>query len=273
MDLQWDLDRNGSYETTGNVVPFDATDLDGPDVIVLPVQARHPFGGPAGQTTALVTILNVPPSISPLVLRDSAGNEVNVDVPFVLTGLPITASASFSDPGRLDHQTATLGWGDGVVDPNTVFALFDEAFGDGDGAVRHTHRFTHAGSFGVVLTVTDDDAGTDSESATVAVLTPEQAVKEILRLLDNIIASTTDGKVLKNLQKARKALAGSVVGVSANGALTMIRSGINPAAVAILLVEAINQLEAAQAGGADVATLIALLEQVAAALPQPGRAL
>ena len=271
--LQWDLDRNGSYETTGNVVPFDATGLDGPAVISLPVQAQHPFGGPAGQTTALVTILNVPPSISPLVLRDSAGNEVNVDVPFVLTGLPVTASASFSDPGRLDHQTATLAWGDGVVDPNTVFALFDEAFGDGAGAVRHTHRFTHAGSFGVVLTVTDDDAGTDNESATVKVLTPEQAVKEILRLLDNIITSTTDGKVLKSLQKARKALAGSVVGVSANGALTMIHAGINPAAVAILLVEAINQLEAAEAGGANVATLIALLEQVAAALPQPGRAL
>ena len=267
VDLQWDLDRNGSYETTGNVVPFDAAGLDGPDVIALPVQARHPFGGPTGQATAIVTIRNVPPSIAPLVLRDSAGNEVNVDVPFVLTGLPLTAGASFTDPGRLDHQTATLDWGDGSVDPNAAFSLFDEAFGDGAGAVRHTHRYARAGSFGVALTVTDDDAGTDTESATVTVLTPEQAVTEILKRLDDIIAGTTDARVLKSLQKARKALAGSVVGVSANGALARIQAGTNRAAVAILLVEAINQLEAAEAGGADVATLIALLEQVAAALP------
>jgi hypothetical protein len=267
LDLQWDLDRNGSYETTGNVVPFDATNLDGPAVVNIPVQARHPFGGPTGQATALVTILNVPPSIAPLVLKDSAGNLVNVDVPFVLKGLPVTVSTGFTDPGRLDHQTATLAWGDGSLDPNTAFTLFDEAFGDGTGSVRHTHRFAQAGSFGIVLTVTDDDAGTDSESATVTVLTPEEAVKEILRQLDDIIADTADGKVLKELQKARKALAGSVVGVSANGALARIQAGTNRAAVAILLIEAINQLEAAQAGGADVATLIALLEQVVAALP------
>ena len=67
--------------------------------------------------------------------------------------------------------------------------------------------------------------------------------------------------------KARKALAGSVLGVSANGALARIQAGTNRAAIAFLLVEAINQLEAAEAGGADVATLIALLEQVAAVLP------
>jgi len=267
VDLQWDLDRNGSYETTGNVVPFDATGLDGPDVLALPVQARHPFGGPTGQATALVSVRNVPPAIAPLVLRDSGGNLVNVEVPFVLKGLPVTASASFSDPGRLDHQTATLGWGDGTVDPNTVFTLFDEAFGDGSGAVRHTHRFARAGSFGVVLTVTDDDAGTDSESATVQVLTPEQAVQEILKRLDALIATTTDIKVLKPLQKARKALAGSIVGVSSNGALAKIQAGANRAAIAFLLADAVNQLESAEEGGADVTTLIALLKQVSAALP------
>ena len=50
-------------------------------------------------------------------VTDSAGRQVNVEVPFVLTDLPVTVSAAFSDPGVLDHQTATLAWGDGSVDP------------------------------------------------------------------------------------------------------------------------------------------------------------
>ena len=62
------------------------------------MQAQHPSGGPAGQTTARVTVLNVAPKLSEFRVTDSAGSEVNVDVPFVLTGLPVTVSADFSDP-------------------------------------------------------------------------------------------------------------------------------------------------------------------------------
>ena len=75
-----------------------------------------------------------------------------------------------------------------------------------------------------MLSVTDDDGGADSESAGVDVLTPEQAVEEILDLLDGVIASTTDNNVRKDLEKARKALAGSNAQGS-NGALAMIRAG------------------------------------------------
>ena len=266
LDLQWDMDGNGSYEKTGNVVPFSAAGLDGPAVIDIPVQAVHPFGGRPGQTVSTVKVLNVAPALTPLVLEDSSGNRVNVDVPFVLTGLPVTARATFTDPGLPDHQTATLDWGDGSVDQNPAFATFDEAFGDGTGAVLHTHAFPDAGTLQVALTVTDDDAGTDSETVTVEVLTPEKAVEKILSQLDDIIAHTVDLRVRKILLKARKALAGSEVGFSANGALSMIRAGLDPAAIAFVLQQAINRLEEAGARGVDVATLVALLEQVAAAL-------
>ncbi|MDO8631135.1 MAG: hypothetical protein Q7R41_11645 [Phycisphaerales bacterium] len=266
IDLQWDLDGSGSYETTGNVVSFDAAGLDGPSVVDVPVQAQHPFGGSPGQTIARVTVRNVAPRLTPLSLTDGAGNEVNVDVPFMLTGLPLTVSATFVDPGLADHQTATLAWGDGSTDAESAFTSFDEAFGDGTGAVSHTHRYTLAGSYPIALSVLDDDGGVGTESTVARVVTPEQAVAEILGLLDGVIAGTTDNSVLKELQKARKALAGSLVGESANGALAMIKAGNDPSAIAFLLQQAIFRLQLAQAGGADVATLIALLEQVIAAL-------
>jgi hypothetical protein len=152
------------------------------------------------------------------------------------------------------------------VDPSTVFTVFDEAFGDATGAVSHAHSYTVSGSYTIELSVADDDGGADAESTIVRALTPEEALEEILDALDVIIAGTTDASVLRELLKARKALAGSLVGESANGALPMIRAGNDDASVAFMLEQAVFRLQLAQAAGADVATLIALLEQVAAAL-------
>ena len=43
--LQWDLDVNSSYETTGSPVTFSAAAFDGPSVVTVPVQAHHPSSG------------------------------------------------------------------------------------------------------------------------------------------------------------------------------------------------------------------------------------
>ena len=43
--LQWDLDVNGSYESTGHSVTYRA--VEGPATISIPVQAQHPAGGDA----------------------------------------------------------------------------------------------------------------------------------------------------------------------------------------------------------------------------------
>ena len=80
------------------------------------------------------------------------------------------------------------------------------------------HHYTLASSYPVELSVTDNDGGTDSESAVVKVVTPEQAVEAIIDLLDGLIASTMDTNVRKDLEKARKALVGNPNGE--NGALT-----------------------------------------------------
>ncbi len=263
VELQWDLDLNGSFESTGSPVVFSALALDGPTVVQVPARAQDPFGGPPSQTTARVNIRNVAPEIAQFLVTDGAGNEVNVDVPFVLTGLPIIVSAGFSDPGVLDHQTASLAWGDGSVDLNSAFVTFDEAFGDGTGQVVHTHPYALAGSFGITLSLSDDDGGVDAESAAVQVKTPEQAVEEIIDLIDDLIAGTSNSRVRKALEKARKALAGNANGQ--NGALNKIQNGQKAAAIAFLN-QAINRLREAEAGGANVTMLIAILEQVIAAL-------
>lgn len=259
--LRWDLDLNGSFEATGSPVTFQA--VEGPQEVSVPARAQHPSGGPVGEAAVKIKIRNVAPQLTPLLVTDSAGHLVNVEVPFVLTGVPVTAAATFTDPGLIDHQTATIAWGDGAVEPQTTFTAFDEALGDGTGSVSHTHRYTLAGLQTIALSVSDDDAGVDAESVAVRVLTPEQAVLEILARLDVVIAGTTDREILKDLEKARRALAGNHSGNM--GALEAIRDGNDQAAVAFLE-QAVFWLREAQADGADVALLISLLEQVVASL-------
>lgn len=262
--LRWDLDVDGSFETTGSPVAFSATAFDGPSIVAVPAEARDAGGGPAGHAAATVTVRNVAPLLAGFRVEDGAAHQVNVEVPFVLTNLPVTVRAGFTDPGVLDRQTATLAWGDGSVDAQTAFGTFDEAFGDGTGSLAHTRAYAVPGSYPLALTVRDDDGGEDAESAVVRVVTPEQAVGEIVGLIDQAIAGATSADVRKSLEKARKALAGSNDN-SQNGALPMIEAGNTAAALAFLR-QAISWLERARADGADTAILIALLQQVVLAL-------
>ena len=262
INLFWDLNRDGIFDVQGNTANFSA--VDGPAEVLIPVEARHSMGGSPGTANAVVTIRNVAPQFSQFSFVDSSGNPINSVVPWVLTGVPVRVSANFTDPGVLDHQTAQISWGDGTTNPNTAFNAFDEAFGDRTGSLSHSHVFNAAGTYAVQLIIADDDSGLDMESANVRVVTPEQAVIEIIAMIDNVIASTTDAQMLNKLQQARRALAGTNEH-SQDGALNMIRSGENEAAASFALTSA-TWLQRAAEGGADVAVPIALLQQVAAAL-------
>ena len=262
VNLSWDLNGDGIFEVPGNIANFNA--IDGPTVIGIPVEARHSMGGAPGTVNAFVTIKNVAPQFSQFSFVDSGGNPISSVVPWVLTGLPVGLAANFTDPGVLDHQTAQISWGDGTSDPNTAFNLFDEAFGDGTGSLSHSHIFNAAGTYAVQLTINDNDADSDMESTNVRVVTPEQAVIELIAMIDAVIASTTDTKVRAQLQQARRALTGTNAN-SQDGALKMIRAGENEAAAAFALTSA-QWLQQVAESGTDVAVPIALLQQVAAAL-------
>jgi hypothetical protein len=244
--LRWDLDLNGSFETAGSPVTFNALAIDGPSLVNVPAQAQRASGGPIGQATARIIVRNVAPLLTQFHVTNGAGRELNVEVPFVLTNQPVSVGSSFTDPGVLDHQTATLAWGDGVVEAQTAFASFDEAFGDGTGALSQSHTFATAGTYAITLSVIDDDGGTNVKSASLRVLTPEQAVSEIIDMLDAMIAATTDDDVRRDLERARKALAGNPDG--SNGALEKIHNG-NYSSAQTFLREANDWLERARQDG------------------------
>src|SRR4030095_10518243 len=262
INLLWDIDRDGTFEVQGNTANLNA--VEGPAVLKIPVEARHSMGGAPGTANAVVTIRNVAPQFTQFASVDSGGNQINSDVPWVLTGLPVGVGAIFSDQGILDHQTAQISWGDGTNDSETAFNSFDEAFGDRIGSLSHDHVFTASGTYAIQLAIADDDGDWDLKSANIRVLTPEQAVIELIAMIDGVIVSTTNTRVLADLQQARRALTGSNQN-SNNGALQMIRSGENEAAAAFALSSAMWLQQAAE-NGANVATQIALLQQVAAAL-------
>jgi hypothetical protein len=270
--LQWDLDGDTAFERSGKEVEFSAGDLDGPYQVLLGVRAKHPTDesdlGSSPPMNAAVRIRNVAPTIGLHELRDSLGNRVGTTagtVPFVLQGLPVTLTASFTDPGKPDHQTAQLSWGDGIVDSNAAFVQFTDAQGGAVGTLRHAHVYAASGDRTLQTRVTDDDGGTTALSLPVRVLTPTQAVFEIGAILNVLISATSEAEVRRDLEGARMALLGSRAAASQSGAFDMISAGQRSAADAFL-VTAIDRLVRAQAGGANVGVLLDLVRQVRASL-------
>ena len=95
----------------------------------------------AATTTAVIT--NLLPAVGP----------ISAPVDPVEVGTPVTASASFTDPGLLDTHTASIDWGDGTSSTGLVSEV------DGSGSVSGSHAYTVAGVYLVTLTVTDKDGG------------------------------------------------------------------------------------------------------------------
>jgi hypothetical protein len=264
ISLSWDLDGDGSYETSGNSVSFSAATLDGPSTVSVGARAQHPIDPTplgTGFGTAIVHVRNVPPTITSLGVFDNLGHQVGVDVPFAIQGDTLTAVGTFTDPGRPDHQTAVLDWGDGAVVGSAAFDAFSDAFGGAVGQLRDGHPFADPGDYAGSLAVTDDDGGTGQEAIDVEVLSPIDAVDTLIGLVDQAIAGTTDPAQITALLNARKALAGSADGLGANGAIDKLQKDLMNSALE-KLEQAVDDLEAAQAAGADVAPLIALLQEL-----------
>jgi RHS repeat-associated protein len=72
--------------------------------------------------------------------------------------------ATFTDPVLLETHTATIDWGDNIVEPGTV----REA--DGSGSVSGTHRYAGPGTYTVTVSVRDAAGNADSDTLTVKVL-------------------------------------------------------------------------------------------------------
>ena len=151
LTYAWDLDNNGSFETSGQSVSFSST-TDGPLTPAVKVRATDP-GGLFAVATVSVSIQNVNPIVSVPVSNPE---------PSVL-GANVTASATFTDPGVVDAPfTCTVDYGDGSG-PVAGSVSANSCTGP-------AHAYTAVGSYAVTISVTDKDGGAGSKGATHAVI-------------------------------------------------------------------------------------------------------
>ncbi|MBI1881727.1 MAG: cadherin-like domain-containing protein [Chloroflexi bacterium] len=128
---------------------WNFTTSDGPaESQTVTIFADDSKGG-ISQTTFELEVNNVVPTVN-------AGPDVSIN-----RGVTFTGSGSFTDPGA-DNWTATVDYGDGsgvqplVLNPDKTFLL--------------SHTYTNDDSYTVMVTVTDDDGGTESDTLVVQVL-------------------------------------------------------------------------------------------------------
>ena len=149
ISYAWDLDGNGTYETSGSQVTFNAGSYDGPGSRSIGVQGSNSCG--SGTDGATVTLNNVAPSIN------------SMSAPAGLEGSAINFSASASDPGP-DTLSYSWNFGDGT---------------SGTGASPQ-HAYAGDGTYTVTVTVTDGDGGSDSDSRTVLVSNGDPIISNLV---------------------------------------------------------------------------------------------
>jgi PKD domain len=272
IGVAWDLDLNGVFETSGGNPAFSAGELDGPGLRSVAVRAQHPSDqtslGQSAPATVDVQIRNVAPTIASFTLVDSLGLRVGLDVPFAFTNLEYTAAASFTDPGKPDHQTATLNLGDGTIVSSSGFDVFSDAFGGATGQLRQRHIFRDPGTYMIRLDVTDDDGGLTSTTVPITVVSPIEAVESIVDEIDLLLAGATNPQVISALREARDSLDGNNNGLDNNGAVDKLASGDHLSAL-VKIKDAIKALERAEAAGSgDLSRLKYLLALTGEAIAQ-----
>jgi PKD repeat protein len=123
-----------------------------------------------GNFTATLTVddgVNEPVSRATEVAVDNVAPEVGAisgpTDPVDMGDMPLSASASFSDPGTADTHTAAWDWDDGSVD------TIDPA----TSPTSASHSYTAPGAYTIQLTVTDDDGGSDVSVLQLVVYDPD----------------------------------------------------------------------------------------------------
>lgn len=144
---EWDFDSDGVYDYSSDSP--EASHAWGDNCTVEVTLRVTDDDGLTSTAPATVTVFNVAPSIEPIVVDAGADGlaECGIETVF-FTG-------SFTDPGWLDTHTIHWDFGDG----ETV-----------DGNLNASHLYTKCGTFTVTLTVTDDDGGVCTDTATVTVV-------------------------------------------------------------------------------------------------------
>ncbi|MCB1849724.1 MAG: PKD domain-containing protein [Gammaproteobacteria bacterium] len=147
--VEWDF-GDGSVVVSGTLTPSHVFVEDGSYKVTLVVTDDD---GGAGSDTLIVTVGNLAPVVT------VPGNQNVTEGDNV-----VLAAAGFTDAGTTDTHTATVDWGDGVVESAAV----TESAGGGSVALG-SHVYPENGVYTVAVTVTDDEGafGRDTLEVTV----------------------------------------------------------------------------------------------------------
>jgi hypothetical protein len=265
--LGWDLDNNGSFESSGTSVPFGAAQLDGPTTATVQARGAHPTDtstvGTGVPVPVSVSVRNVAPAIASASVKDALGYDLDGGGNAAIVGLPVKLAVTFTDPGLADTQSAVVDWGDGTP-LDTSFGVFSDARNGAVGALQDAHAFSAPGTYTIRATITDDDGGATTKEFTVTVLSLEDAIERVADRLTELIAATTDAGVAAALRAARDELIGNHAGTPpTNGAVDKLEAD-DPVGAITKLKAAMSDIVTAESSGAgDLSALKDLLGLVA----------
>jgi hypothetical protein len=162
LTYAWDLDNNGSFETTGTATPtFPAKGQDGPYTVVLRVTDSE---GSVATDTAVVNVANVAPTV--VIDAISGIDEFGT----------ATISGTITDPGWLDPINPTIDFDDGNG-PVTLLGTIENNEPVATFTFSVNKQYGDDGNFHVTVVGYDDDSsGSDTEDAVVDNVDPTASI-------------------------------------------------------------------------------------------------
>ena len=215
--------------TTG-VGRFECTFPDGPADSAVAIQVKDSDEAPSNHAALLVAVGNVIPSVSLDSIADETGLVIGVDVPGLIN-TQLTLEGQFSDPGPDAPYAVRVDWGDGAPNHLGDFAATRDVFA--------SHVYDAPGNYTVTLSVTDKDGGVGQSSVVIIVLSPGDALEEVIEMLTPL---ADDPNIADAIEKLR----GQKNGKARNGALDLLQQG-NWNAALEKIKQALQELEAAKA--------------------------
>jgi LPXTG-site transpeptidase (sortase) family protein len=144
---EWDLDIDGVYDISStNPTVTSGVYLDGPDATIIRLRVTDSLGL-TDTDDALLTVNNVAPIVdTPVVIPEPSDK-----------GEPVSASATFTDPGSDDSPfTCSVDYGDGSgLQPGTV---------SGNTCTGSQHVYGGNSSYTILVEITDKDGDTGSST-------------------------------------------------------------------------------------------------------------
>ncbi len=159
LTIEWDLDDDGLYETTGATATFDATNIDAsstPQDFNVHVKVDDGVNPPVEAST-IVSVVNASPALS------------NLGATAIIENGTTTLTGNISDPGIADSFTLDVNWGDGSTVETVSLAAGATSFSLTHQYLDDNPSGTQVDNVLISLTITDDDGGVGQATTTVEV--------------------------------------------------------------------------------------------------------